>query len=40
MPLSASKKELLTQRVVFNHEILTHRVVARSFKVNTFEAKR
>jgi hypothetical protein len=40
MPLSASKKELLTPRVVFNHEILTHRVVARSFKVNTLEAKR
>ena len=38
--LSENKFNMLLQRVVFDHEILTHRVVARSFKVDTTSAKK
>ncbi|KAK9894536.1 hypothetical protein P389DRAFT_190866 [Cystobasidium minutum MCA 4210] len=38
--LSENKFNMLLQRVVFDHEILTHRVVARSFKTDTTSAKK
>lgn len=37
--LSASKLELLTQQVVYEHTIVTYRVAARMFKVSARDAK-